>query len=89
MFQGIRNKSNFSSKLRELNFGEYDGSTVEKYRNDFPFSILRFEQRLPKGESWNDCKLRMLKFINNVEKKYQNKNILIVSHGDPCGYWKA
>ncbi len=73
----------FSSKLRELNFGEYDGSTVEKYRNDFPFSILRFEKRLPKGESWNDCKLRMLKFINNVEKKYQNKNILIVSHGDP------
>jgi len=73
----------FSSKLRELDFGEYNGSTVAKYQNDFPYEISRFQQRLPKGESWNDCKLRMLKFIENVEKKYQNKNILIVSHGDP------
>ena len=73
----------FSKKLRELDFGKYDGSSITEYQKEFPYSLSRFQERLPKGESWNDCKKRMLKTIESIEKKYQNKNILIVSHGDP------
>lgn len=35
------------------------------------------------GESWNDVRLRMFDFINDMETKHSGKNILIVSHGDP------
>ena len=73
----------FSSELRDLNFGEYNGKSIMQYRKDFPYDLSRFQKRLPGGESWNDCKKRMIKFIEKIEKKYQNKNILIISHGDP------
>ncbi len=35
------------------------------------------------GESWNDVRLRVFDFVNEMESKYFGKNILIVSHGDP------
>ncbi len=47
---------------------------------------------MPKGESWNQCQERMVAVLNEIENKYENKNILIVSHGDPLwlleGYLK-
>jgi len=36
-----------------------------------------------KGESWNDIGKRMLKSLKEIDKKYKNENILIVSHADP------
>ncbi len=37
----------------------------------------------PDGESWTDVRLRLMDFMTEMESKYRNKKILIVSHGDP------
>jgi len=35
------------------------------------------------SESWNEVRVRLMEFINDMESKYSSKTILIVSHGDP------
>jgi len=42
-----------------------------------------FDNRPENGESWNDILSRVKSFLDEVEKKYKDKNILIVSHADP------
>jgi len=74
---------NFDKRLRDINLGIYHGKIGSEFYKHFPFSIKRFNQRPSKGESWNDVKRRMLRFIKKIDKKYNNKNILIISHGDP------
>jgi len=79
-------KVQFSKELRELKLGEFNQKSVfdyqKFYRNfETPEEILA--AKLPGGESKNHCKIRMLKFIEKLEKKYKNKNILIVSHNAP------
>ena len=37
----------------------------------------------PKGESVKQCQERVINFIEQLEKKHRNKNILIISHGAP------
>ena len=76
-------KVNFDSRLRDINLGIYQGRKREKYYKDFSVSLGRFNKRIPKGESWLDIKKRMVDFIKDIDEKFQNKKILIVSHGDP------
>src|SRR3989344_2922396 len=42
-----------------------------------------FDDKEPGGESFNDVRLRLLEFMNELESKYKNKKILIVGHGHP------
>jgi isoleucyl-tRNA synthetase len=42
-----------------------------------------FDQNEGEGESYNDVRRRVVEFITELETKYRNKKILIVSHGDP------
>jgi len=76
-------KVNFDKRLRDINLGIYHGRPKEEFFRDFPFKEKRFNLRPKKGESWNDVKKRLLSFLREVNKKYKNKKILIVSHGDP------
>lgn len=73
----------FDERLRDINLGIYHDKRKEEFYRDFPDSKRRFIQKPKKGESWNDVKKRLLVFIKEVERKYKNKKILIVSHGDP------
>ena len=41
----------------------------------------------PKGESLRDVRRRMGGFIEDIDSKYENKTILVVSHGWPL--WMA
>ena len=76
-------KINFDKRLKEINVGIYTGKSKKELNDDFPENIRRFSKPLPRGESWNDLKKRMTDFLNSLEKKYKDKNILIISHGDP------
>lgn len=73
----------FNKRLRDINLGIYHGKLKEGFYKDFPDRKKRFYMRPEQGESWNDCKERMLNFIKDLEKKHKNKTILIISHGDP------
>ncbi len=73
----------YDERLRELNHGIYDGRKISAYLAAFPNFKDRFTKAVAGGESLNDLKRRMMNFLLELERKYQNKNILIVSHGDP------
>lgn len=77
-------KVNFNSRLRDINLGVYHGRAKKEFYRDFPREAKKRFYRSPlKGESWNDVKKRVLNFMKEIDKKYKNKRILIVSHGDP------
>ena len=80
---------NYDKRLREINVGELNGKTIldgENYfnpeKNLTPEEIIfkKFYQGWPEGENNIQVKQRMIDFMEQVEKKYKNKNILIVSH---------
>jgi isoleucyl-tRNA synthetase len=73
----------FDKRLRDINVGIYYGKSERELYRDYPISVARFDKKIPQGESWLDCQKRMVNFIEEIDKKYQNKKILILSHGDP------
>ncbi|MCX6737839.1 MAG: class I tRNA ligase family protein [Candidatus Parcubacteria bacterium] len=82
----------YDERLRENNVGSLNGNSVEEGERYFnPENKLTYEQivlskfknNFPGGENYSDIKLRMIDFINDIDKKYENKNILIVSHEVP------
>ncbi len=72
----------YDSRLREKDFGVYNGKLKVKFWKDFPNQADFFHKKPKNGENWIDCQERMVDFIKDINKKHKNKNILIVSHGD-------
>jgi isoleucyl-tRNA synthetase len=70
-------------RLRDINLGIYHGELKEKLYRAFPNIIERFSKKPKKGESWLDCRKRMIRFLEDIDRKYQNKKILVIGHGDP------
>ena len=71
-------------RLREINFGEIDGKDRSFYSKAIPNFLDRFETRLPGGESFNDIKKRVGDFIYEIDKKYEGKTILLITHETPA-----
>jgi isoleucyl-tRNA synthetase len=74
----------FDDRLVEINGGIFDGKSEAEFDNFFDDKkINRFERTPEEGESWRDIEKRVQSFFNELEEKYADKNILIISHGDP------
>ena len=69
-------------RLRDTNLGVYEGRKKQEYYSDITIKEM-FKNGPEGGESWIDCINRIESLIKEIEERYQNKNILIVSHGDP------
>ena len=76
-------KVNLDKRLRDINWGIFNGKRKEDAYKFFPDPSVRFKKRPKRGESWNDLRGRMKRFLRSIDKLYKGKNILIVSHGDP------
>ncbi|MDQ5949974.1 MAG: isoleucyl-tRNA synthetase [Patescibacteria group bacterium] len=72
------------NRIIEMQVGTYEGKTWEEYHNDFPKTVENFDQKKENDESYEDVKKRVGEFLYDIESKYQNKNILIVTHGAPA-----
>ena len=72
----------FDKRLRDINWGIFQNGPVRKYLKFFPSEKQRFFKRPDKGENWRDVRKRMLDFVKDMEKRYKNKTILIISHAD-------
>lgn len=70
-------------RLREIEFGVLDGKSDVKYNAFFKNEFDRFEKRPEGGESLGDVQKRMFEVMEDLERKYQGKTILLVSHADP------
>ncbi|MDO8493353.1 MAG: class I tRNA ligase family protein [bacterium] len=84
-----KDKIVYDERIRELNFGVYNNETIEKYHSHFKNQLERFHVQPEGGESLSDVKHRVGSFLYSLEEKYKNKNILIVSHGDPVWLMQA
>jgi len=83
----------FDERLIDTDFGIFSGKEDIEYVNYFENELEKFMKRTPEGENWNDLKRRTGDVIDEIEKKYENKTILIISHADPlwiiAGYLKG
>ena len=82
------NEIKFNQKLRDLNWGVFAGGP-KKDALGFYEGKNRMTDRPEKGESWGDLQKRVVEFLEELESKYEGKNILIVSHGDPILFLEA
>lgn len=79
---GVDKKNLISDKrLFEENCGTFEGKTLSSYYDFFASLEERFSKKPEGGETLNEVKRRTGKFLYEIEGKYKNKNILIVSHG--------
>lgn len=76
-------KTRYDKRLRENNFGIFNGKTAAEFREFFVDPAKRFWLSPPKGENYTEIRKRMWNFLKEIDKKYKNKIILIISHGDP------
>ncbi|MFC1594865.1 class I tRNA ligase family protein [Patescibacteria group bacterium] len=68
-------------RIAELSTG-FSGKNPDEYHAFFKEPIEKFTQQPPNGESLTSVKTRTYEFLQELEKKYKEKKILIVSHED-------
>ena len=75
----------FDERIQEINPGEFDGKDWNEYHKIvYKAGKDWFDRSMPGGESLKDVRKRMGEFIYELEEKYKDKNILIVTHGGPA-----
>ncbi len=70
-------------RLREMIFGELEEHTVAEHKALYSNSAETLSDKPEGGESAMEVKRRVGAFLFELESRYPNKNILIVSHGNP------
>jgi isoleucyl-tRNA synthetase len=73
----------YDARLREFNFGEFDGGHKPGLREAFWAwkEIHGYTDRVPGGESYFDVQQRFGSFLYELEAAHTGEQILIVSHG--------
>ena len=78
-------KPKIDKRLREIDFGTFNYKPVEEFGKYFKINNIkaRIKEKTPGGENYMEVTKRMFSFLKQVDKKFKNKNILIVSHQAP------
>lgn len=76
-------KPKFDKRLREINFGVFNGKNLIGMWKFFKHEEERIKKAPPKGESYTQIVKRMMAVVKDIEKKYKARNILLVSHEGP------
>lgn len=74
-----------AAKLREFNFGDWDGLTFGQVAaRDAELSRAYWEApgdtAPPNGESWNDVAARLAAFVGPMNARFAGRNIIAVAH---------
>lgn len=70
-------------RLKEAGAGEFNEKPASEFLKIYPTLESYAEQADHGVETVKEIRERMQSFLNEINDKYQNKNILIVSHRDP------
>jgi len=76
---------NFDERLIDIDMGVLHGKSVLSYYKTY-IKHKNFLNKPEGGESWGDVQKRSIDFIKEIDERYNNKKILIVSHGDPVWF---
>jgi isoleucyl-tRNA synthetase len=74
----------FDDRLREYDMGIFDGKSREEYFASFTTSFVAFDARPEGGETHRDMMHRMMATVYDLERTYEGKTILLVTHGGPA-----
>jgi broad specificity phosphatase PhoE len=64
-------------RLRELNYGDFNGQPKEKVEG---MKIICIKEPFPNGESYNQALDRTDEFYEELKEKYPDKAVLVVGH---------
>ncbi|MEA3344381.1 MAG: histidine phosphatase family protein [Patescibacteria group bacterium] len=73
-------KPKYDKRLREYNVGVFNNRPIQEFRDFLPNRKGRFANKPLEGETYKDIQNRMYSFLEEIDNKYSNKTILIVSH---------
>ena len=76
----LKIKPLYDKRLREYNVGDLNGIPTPDLKSYFESIAQRFTKTPPHGENYRQMGKRIESFLKNMEKKYNGKNIVIVSH---------
>ncbi len=79
----------YNKELVDINPGIFMFKPESQYEDYFKNDTEKFDTSTPNGENWNGVKQRMASTFSEINKKFNNKKILIVSHGDPLWLLKG
>jgi broad specificity phosphatase PhoE len=79
----LKKEVKFDERLREIDFGIFNSKPIADFVGHFANKEKRIKEKAPHGESYEDILKRIESFLENIEKTYSNKKILIVSHQAP------
>jgi broad specificity phosphatase PhoE len=83
---GLDLRIRFDERLRERDFGAFDGMTRAGIRAEYPQEAERrdllgkFYYRPPGGESWADVALRVRSVLTTAELRHPGERLVVVSH---------
>jgi isoleucyl-tRNA synthetase len=73
-----------NERLQEFQAGgDWQGKPIPDFLAQFKNYLDRFQKQGLPGENYRDVKKRVMDVLYDLENKYSEKNILIVSHGSP------
>ncbi|HVU80352.1 MAG TPA: class I tRNA ligase family protein, partial [Candidatus Paceibacterota bacterium] len=75
-------------RLREYGFGVFSGRNPKEFHEAIPYAH-QFDNAPEGGETFMDVRRRVGDFLFEIERRYVNKRVLIVSHGNPIWMLKA
>lgn len=81
---GFKDKVIIDERLKEHDFGAFEGHDVEEYHSFFSTFKEQLEKRVPDGENVQEVHQRIGEFMYEIDAKYEGKNILIVTHDGPA-----
>lgn len=82
----------FDERLRECNNGDLANLTKEQFQRLFPFMYfdsLKYEEHYPNGESPKENYQRVRCFFEDINQKYENKEVVIIAHAGTYGIIKS
>ena len=74
----------YDERIKEHDFGDLDGKDHKTYSQMVSSLKDKFTVSAPNGENILQVKNRMMDFLSEIDKKHENKNILIVTHEHPA-----
>jgi len=87
--KALGKKVKYDIRLREINAGVFNGKNIQQGREFFnprgdiaPKEIFlkKFDNKFIEGENFSEVRTRILDFIKEIDKKFKNKKILVITH---------
>lgn len=70
-------------RLREIGFGRFNGKSLDAMWRSFKKEEDRVSKGADGGESYKKILERMMAVVKDIEKKYKDRNVLLISHEGP------